>query len=381
MTEQNNDSAAPAPLSPVEVNRSAGWGVRALTLLAILYTLYFSQTLLVPVVVAAFIALFSSPLVRALRLLYVPKPAAALLVIGSLLGGVGYLCGLLVEPASRWLQVLPRLSDKLASEVGQSLASIKKGVMSGSSGNEDSIEQAVNSTLHSALSMLAETTASFAIQVGAVVVITYFFLVFGEELMRHVVRARKTFTDKKSTVVVFQAIQNDISHYVLVISLINAGLGLITAAAMHKLGVEDPLLWGALATLLNFAPYVGPMLLMIVLTGVGFIEFSSWESVVLVPGVYMVLNFIECQFITPTLLGQRFNMNPLLVVLWMFAWGWLWGAVGMLIAIPLLVCGRILCTHLNLMGRWIGVLDGGYSSSGSAIPPCDSARCKPSRLS
>ena len=184
--------------------------------------------------------------------------------------------------------------------------------------------------------------------------------------MRHVVKARQTFSAKKSTVVVFQAVQNDISHYVLVISLINVGLGLATAGAMHLLGVEDALLWGALATILNFAPYVGPMLLAVILTGVGFMEFSSWGSIVLVPGAFLVLNFIECQFVTPTLLGQRFYMNPLLVVLWMFAWGWLWGAVGMLIAIPLLVCGRILATHLDLMGRWVGVLDGGYEDDGVA---------------
>jgi predicted PurR-regulated permease PerM len=351
------------------VANGARLALKLLAVLAVLYTLYFSQTLLVPIFVAAFVALFSSRLVRLLAVVYVPKPVGAILVISALTGGLGYLFSLLVEPATRWLQVIPRLSEKLASEMGEmskSLSAIKESVMSGSSGNSDSIESAVDSTLHSAVSVLAETTASFAIQVGAVVVITYFFLVFGEELMRHVVKARQTFSAKKSTVVVFQAVQNDISHYVLVISLINVGLGLATAGAMHLLGVEDALLWGALATILNFAPYVGPMLLAVILTGVGFMEFSSWGSIVLVPGAFLVLNFIECQFVTPTLLGQRFNMNPLLVVLWMFAWGWLWGAVGMLIAIPLLVCGRILATHLDLMGRWVGVLDGGYEDDGIA---------------
>ena len=364
---------AVAAVSDRLISRGALLALKLLAILAVLYTLYFSQTLLVPVCVAAFIALFSSPLVRALGVLYIPKPAAALMVIGSLVGGISYLFGLLVEPATRWLQVIPTLSDKLASEMGEmseSFAAIKESVMSGSSSGAggDSIEKAMDSTLHSAVSVLAETTALFAIQVGAVVVITYFFLVFGEELMRHVVKARSTFSAKKSTVVVFQAVQDDISHYVLVISLINVGLGLATAGVMTLLGVEDALLWGALATLLNFAPYVGPMLLAVILTGVGFMEYSSWEAVAMVPGAFLILNFIECQFVTPTLLGQRFNMNPLLVVLWMFVWGWLWGAVGMLIAIPLLVCGRILATHLDLMGRWVGVLDGGYGADTETAP-------------
>jgi len=361
-------------ITKIDVNEGLGHkrclpALKLLALLAVLYTLYFSQTLLVPIFVAAFIALFSSPLVRLLRVVYVPKPLAALLVIVALMGGLGYLFGLLVEPASRWLQVLPDLGDKLVNGMGEmtkSLSSIKGDVSSGSSGDGDSIEKAVDSTLHSVVSALAETTLSFALQLATLIVITYFFLVFGEELMRHVVKARRTFSAKKSTVVVFQAIQNDITHYVLVISLINVTLGLCTAGAMHLLGVEDALLWGALATLLNFAPYVGPMLLAVILTGVGFMESSSWSGIVLVPGTYLLLNFIECQFVTPTLLGRRFNMNPLLVVLWMLAWGWLWGAVGMLIAIPLLVCGRILATHLDLMGRWVGVLDGGYDDAAQA---------------
>ncbi|WP_084004993.1 AI-2E family transporter [Gilvimarinus polysaccharolyticus] len=376
MSTSSKLPAATEEFNTSVVANSVRLALKSLSVLAILYTLYFSQTLLIPIFVAAFIALFSSPIVRLLGAIYIPKPAAALLVIGALIGGLGYLFSLLVAPATRWLQVLPTLADKIANEMGEmgeSFSAIKKSVMSGSTNDGDSIEKAVDSTLHSVVSVLAETTAAFAVQVGAVVVITYFFLVFGEELMRHVVKARRTFSAKKSTVVVFQAVQTDISHYVLVISLINVGLGLATAGAMYLLGVEDALLWGALATLLNFAPYVGPMLLVIILTGVGFMEFTNWTSVVLVPGAFLLLNFIECQLVTPTLLGRRFNMNPLLVVLWMFAWGWLWGAVGMLIAIPLLVFSRILASHLDLMGAWVGVLDGGYdepSSNGQSTSAC-----------
>ncbi|MCP8900097.1 AI-2E family transporter [Gilvimarinus xylanilyticus] len=339
--------------------------LKILALLAGVYTLYFAQTLLVPVCVAGFIALFSSPIVRFLLIFKIPRPLGAVLVISALLVGVVYSLGLLADPASRWLQVVPQITERLSSEVAEPLKSLRGSVGAASSEGE-SIEQAVNSTFQGVFSVLAETTMLFAVQVGAIIVITYFFLVFGDELMRNTVRAQSSFARKKMTVVMFQAIQNDVSRYVLVISLINVGLGVATAAAMAALGVEDAMLWGALATILNFAPYVGPMLLVVILTGVGFIEFYEIFYVLSVPGAFLVLNFIECQFVTPTLLGHRFNMNPLLVVLWMFAWGWLWGAVGMLIAIPLLVCFRILATHLDLVGSWVKVLNGGFAPSHEA---------------
>ncbi|MDO3383497.1 AI-2E family transporter [Gilvimarinus algae] len=350
------------------LSKPAAFSLKVLAVLAVLYTLYFSQTLMMPVCVAGFIALFSSPIVRGLQVLKVPKPVGAIIVIVALMAAITYVFGLLVEPATRWLQVVPTVMERMSSQMGEvaePLDALKRGLGSSASGGGSELEAAVNSTFQSVVSVLAETTAMFTIQVGAIVVITYFFLVFGDELMRNVVRAQQSFADKKTTVVMFQAVQNDISRYVVVISLINVGLGVCTAGVMALLGVDDALLWGALATILNFAPYVGPMILAVILTGVGFIEFYHIGEILLVPGAFLVLNFIECQFVTPTLLGQRFNMNPLLVVLWMFAWGWLWGAVGMLIAIPLLVCFRILATHLDLVGGWVKVLNGGSTQAGS----------------
>lgn len=111
--------------------------------------------------------------------------------------------------------------------------------------------------------------------------------------------------------------------------------------------------------------YLGPLFLLVILTGVGFIEYESIGCVLMVPGVYLLLNFFESQLVTPTVLGKRFNMNPLLVVLWMFVWGWVWGVIGILIAIPMLVFFEILAVHLVLVGGWINILD---------VSP-DSSRC------
>lgn len=336
-----------------------------LVVIAILYTLYFCRTLLLPVFVAGFIALFSSPLVRFIAGFKVPHALAAALVVMLLIIGLGATFVMLVGPAGHWLDSLPELGDKLATQMNglfERFNLLRAQVLPDAEEQSGAVGEALETIFFSAFSVVAGTTAMFLIEIVAVFVITYFFLVYGDNLMRNLVRAQSSFAEKKKAVIIFQTVRDDISRYALLISIINIGLGIATACIMALLGVEDPFLWGALAAILNFAPYIGPLVLSIILTGVGFIEFESWNAALMVPGGFLILNFIESQLVTPTVLGQRFNMNPLLVVLWMFAWGWVWGVIGLLIAIPLLVCFKILSSHLDLIGCWINVLDGDHSS-------------------
>jgi predicted PurR-regulated permease PerM len=358
--------------SPLIIRDSAGGkeGVIALALtilviIAVLYTLYFCRTLLLPVFVAGFIALFSSPLVRFIAGFKVPHALAAALVLLLLIVGLGATFVILVGPASHWLESLPELGDKLAAQMNglsDRFNLFRAQVIPDVDGQSSAVSDALQTIFLSAFSVVAGTTAMFLVEIVAVFVITYFFLVYGDNLMRNLVRAQSSFAEKKKSVIIFQTVRDDISRYALLISIINIGLGVATACIMALLGVEDPFLWGALAAILNFAPYIGPLVLSIILMGVGFIEYESWAVALMVPGSFLLLNFIESQLVTPTVLGRRFNMNPLLVVLWMFAWGWVWGVIGLLIAIPLLVCFKILSSHLDLIGCWINVLDGDYGS-------------------
>ncbi len=359
--EQTAHSETPA------LSKGAALALKVLAVVAVLYTLYLAKTLFIPIVVAAFIALFSSRLVCWLTRVAVPKMLGAALVILLLIAGTGYTVGFLVEPAGRWLNDLPNISENLSERLegmSEPVKAIKQTVLSGNGDNNgnssapETLAETMDTAIASLVALLAQSTAMFAAQLLAVIVITYFFLVFGHDLMLGLVRAQKHFSEKRLAVTIFDAIRDDISRYFLTIAMINTGLGLATAGAMYLLGVEDPLLWGAMAGILNFAPYVGPLIMIIVLTLVGLSEFSTPLATVAVPLAFMALNFIECQLVTPTVLGKRFNMNPLVVVVWLFLWGWLWGAVGMLIAIPLLVCFKIVATNMDLVGDWVKVLDG-----------------------
>nr|WP_257884084.1 AI-2E family transporter [Vibrio parahaemolyticus] len=116
------------------------------------------------------------------------------------------------------------------------------------------------------------------------------------------------------------------------------------------LGLEDPFLWGAFAGVMNFAPYLGPVISMVSFGFVAYLQLDSVSFMLTVVSIYLLLNLIESQFVTPTLLGRRFNLNPLVIFMWLVFWGWLWGGMGLLIGVPLLVCINILADRLALCG-------------------------------
>src|SRR5690606_24074315 len=331
--------------------------LRILTIVVVATIIYLAKMILLPILVAGFIALFASPLVRTLEGFHIPKPIASLLLEAALISGFIYVAALLFDPALRWLEAAPVIGDRIADGVDALSSSLGVETAPGAS-EASAIEQAMDSTMVTLASMFAQTTFIFLIQAVAVVIMIYFFLVYGDDLMRNIVRAQQRFSDKKLTVVMFQVIRDDVSMYMLWVSLINVGLGVCTAAALAIFGVEDALLWGALATILNYMPYVGPLILTLILTAVGIAEDESLFRIALAPSIFTVLNLIESQFVTPTVLGRRFNINPLLVVLWMFIWGWLWGVGGMLLAIPLLMCIKLALYHLRLIGDWVEIFNG-----------------------
>ncbi|HSX85621.1 MAG TPA: AI-2E family transporter [Cellvibrio sp.] len=356
-----------ASTAPNEMVPKSPMALRILTIVVVVTIIYFAKMILLPILVAGFIALFASPLVRTLEGFRIPKPAASLLLEAALIGILIYVFSLLFEPAMRWLETAPVIGDRLADGVKEVSDSLGVGKKTGAE-QASAIEQAMDSTMVTLASMFAQTTILLTIQTFAVIIMIYFFLVYGDDLMRNIVKAQQTFSDKKMTVIMFQVIRDDVSMYIMWVSLINVGLGLCTAGALALFGIEDALLWGALATILNYAPYVGPLILTAILTAIGFAEQEPLFRVLLAPSIFLVLNLIESQFVTPTVLGRRFNINPLLVVLWMFIWGWLWGVGGMLLAIPLLMCIKLALLHLRLIGDWVEIFNGcPYEDSG---PSC-----------
>jgi predicted PurR-regulated permease PerM len=183
--------------------------------------------------------------------------------------------------------------------------------------------------------------------------------VYGESLQRNAIALLPTRQKKKLTVDILHSIEREISRYVLTITIINLLLGLALAGGLYWLGipVQEALLWGTMAAILNFAPYVGPLIGIVIMLMMGFVTFDELWPSLLPASVYVLLHTIEGQIVTPIVLGRRMRLSPLILILALMLFGWLWGIVGLLLAVPLLVCVKLVLEQIEGMEGWARLLE------------------------
>ncbi len=329
--------------------------------LAILYTCYFTQEALLPVVLAFLLALLLSSLVGFIERLYLPRAAAALVVLLVLICGFGAGVYGLAQPAQTWVKNIPEEVHTLqqrfeflsgpfhqAQKVQKKIEAMTSSQPAGSAMVVSSGKPGV---FVGALSSVPHVLGN----IGVIIVLTYFLLSTGDNFLRRMVSIAPGLREKKFIVGMARDIQVEISRYLLTIGAINFGLGCATAAAMALLGLSNPLLWGAVAALFNFAPYVGPLATIVALALAGLSSFDSLGHALAVPGVFLLLAICEGQFITPYIVGRRLDVNPAFVFLWLLLWGSLWGLIGLLLAGPLLACFSIVCQYVPSL-HWVYVM-------------------------
>ncbi|WP_339768306.1 AI-2E family transporter [uncultured Paraglaciecola sp.] len=350
--------------------------------LGVLYTLYFAQTLLLPVVVTSLIALMLSPLVGTLQRAHVPRTISAFLLVSTLIAPFTFLASELAEPAQKWAKLVPELTQHLTEQIDSlsdamdgknnptevqtkenesfsffGLFDEKPSVAKAEPSTENTVTQRIKQGgMELMISMLA-TTPMILAQLATGIILTLFLLIFGPSLFEAFIQYFPKITDKGQVRNLVATIQKELSRYIVTVSIINAGLGLSTALTLYFIGIEDALLWGVLAGMLNFIPYVGSLIGATILTLAGLVQFGVQLTALIPPGVYFLLNLVESQFITPTVLGRNMQLNPLIVVLWLLVWGWLWGAVGVLLAVPLLVCIKLALDQLNIWTHWLKIIE------------------------
>ncbi len=364
------DSRAPDALSLPEPARAASQPPRprsptaviVLAVLAMGFTLWAAQGLILPVLLAMFFALIGNPLIRILRRAYVPRFVGALLVIVLGLSTTVLLVEQLVQPATEWIREAPRGLRQFAPKVRDMVKPMHEANQAAqrlaqAAGGEQRQVQVVRTESGDPYRLLL-TTPKLITSVLAVVLLTFFFMVYGENLQRHALALLPTRQQQKLTVEILTSIEREISRYVLAISVINAVVGVVIAGLLVWIGVptQEALLWGTMAALLNFAPYVGPLIGMLTLLLMGFLRFEGWMA--LAPaGIYLLVHTLEGQLITPIILGRSMRLSPLVLILALMVFGWIWGFVGLLLAVPLLVCIKLVLSRLDGMDGWARLLE------------------------
>lgn len=370
MNQPADAAAEPQTAAERSANRglsSARYSRLALVVLAALavgVAIDFAAPILLPVLLGGFLALLLNPAVRWMAGVGLPRSLAAGLVLGSLIASLGAIGYAVHTPALAAVEQSPRMIDALRSRGQRMLQPLL------AAGKVTEALQAIDSIGADSGPRKVEMVSSrasfgerfggillIAASAGSTLVLVYLFLVFGEGLFRRAVTIAPTLREKRTTVAIVRSVQSDISRYVGTVTLVNILLGAATAAALHLLGVRDALLWGLMATLLNFIPYLGPLVGAMVLVAVGILQFDSLGTALLPAAAYLALNTLESQLLTPLLLGRNFSLNPVVIVLWLLFWGWLWGVLGLLLAMPLLVCFKIVLGHSESLRPWAQIIE------------------------
>jgi len=353
-----------------------------LATLAVLYTLHAAAELALPLVLALVLNLLLEPLKRLLSgRLRLPAALASVLLILALFSLIGAIAAAISLPASTWLRrapdALPRLEQTLGplkqplALAGQGLLQIERLFQleqpEPSPQSQPSIALSQPSNLAGVgLSVLSGTRVVLG-QLLTLVVSLFFLLWKGETLLLSVVEIMPRLRDKQRVAEISEEISRNISGYLATITVMNALVGLANGLQTWAFGLPDPLLWGVLAFVLNYIPILGPLAGIVLFFIVGLFSFPSIWWALLPAGAYLLIHIAEGEAITPMLLARRFTLNPVLVILSLFFWNWMWGVLGALLAVPLLTMLKIVCDHIPTLRPLGHVIGGGAPGRVAAV--------------
>jgi len=345
--EAANETEMPLPSDPRTFFLGGLFG------LGVLAALYVASSIILPVMLALVLNLLLQPAVRLLGRLHLPRAVGALFTVFLVIGALVGLVAALSVPATTWAERLPEGIPRLEAHlrlVSGPIQALQKVIQQAEQaadappgkGSIVSVRRDLGIT-----GVLFAGTRSVLDGLFTTVLVLYFLLVAGNIFLRRVVEILPTFSNKRQAVDISQQIQEDISGYLLTITAMNAAVGIATAAAMYLCGLGDPLLWGATAFLLNYIPILGPLFGVCIFVLVGMLSFESLWWSLLPPVLYLGIHLVEGETLTPMLLARRFTLNPVLIILSLVFWFWMWGVLGAILAVPMLAILKIICDRLR----------------------------------
>ncbi len=350
-------------VNPVDSRSPRSVMITGLFILALFYTLYLARDFFLPIILAILLHFLLRPAVRLLKKARLPEELGAALVLIVLISAFGFGFYELSGPASTWIAQAPPTLQGIENEIRNMqgpVQQVKKAA--------DQVERITGMEADSKATQvqlrepplsdaLFEGTRAVATTLIVMILLLYFLLASGDLFLEKAVRVLPTLTDKKRAVGIANNMEEHISRYLLSVTAINAGLGVAEASAMFLLGMPNAVLWGVMAAVFNFVPYLGALTGSVTVGMVGYVHSGKLEWGLIVAGVYLGITAIEGGVVTPLLLARSLTLNPVVLLLGVIFWGWLWGIPGTLLAVPLMSSIKIFCDHIEPLapiGEFLG---------------------------
>jgi predicted PurR-regulated permease PerM len=333
-------------------SRATPWLI-VLVIFATIAFLYLAKIVLLPIMLALVAGMALKPVMRWLSHCHIPPKLGAAIVVGGWVLVVGYGFLRLSQPALEWTQQAPQHMAQLrqrvqtifqpAARLSQVASEVSK-LETPQDGRPKATPVEVED--NHAASLVINWTSSILVRVGETLVLLYLLLASGDLFLQKIVRAMPTLRDKRRAVDLSREVQHNISHYLFSVSVINICLGIIVGIGLGFMGVPNAAMWGVLAAFLNYIPYFGPVVGIILLGVVGLLNFDTLPRELLPLAWYLLVHLLESNLITPMALGRRFTLNPVVIFMSLMFWTWLWGVAGALLSVPILISVKAFCERV-----------------------------------
>ena len=318
-----------------------------LLIICIIAGLYLAKAFFLPMTMAFIVGTMLSPAAGLMERFGIPRSLAAVLIVAAAGAGVTFMIGLIASPAMEWSSRLPELGALLKEKMhvfDRPLALWKElqGMIGGSDTLSTSLHMPKFDWVAPTLEFLSPTFAEFLLFVATLIL----FIASWRDLRRAFVMTFTERTARLRTLRMLNEIEEHLGNYLLVVTMINVGVGVITGLICAVAGMPNPAGLGALAAVLNFIPIIGPVAMFAVLVVVGQVAFQSVSAGLIAPALFSVMTFLEGHFLTPMIVGRRLALNALAVFIALAFWTWLWGPMGAFLSSPLLIVALVVKEHL-----------------------------------
>lgn len=344
------------PTEEADATRQVRNLLRAILLIVIIAVAYVARDLLLPIVLALFIALTFRPAIRYCSRHHVPPLLAAAIVFGILLAGGSSIFYFSSGPIAVWFEDAPRMfrqfSERFSglkssldtfTDITEKLQDVSKA------GDTTPVQEVVvrESALPAVFGIVTGYPIQFLITLLTTLVLSVFLMASGDLFYEKLVRILPNLSARKRALHIAYAIEDEVSAYVLTLSSINFVMGILVALLFHLLGMPLAYIWGFLAFLFNYIPYIGALTGIVLSAFMAIVTFDSLGYALLVPLAYAACSIIESEVLSPQIMGRSLQMNSVAILLSLAFWTWLWGIAGTALALPFLVTLKVFCDHME----------------------------------